>query len=101
MEFLAVESFLADLRDFETKQALLLTRSDRLVDSLTRAVEFEAVEKSCRNQARFRSVGIGTYFERNAATSDQRLVPNKRDIRYWNYVQLGHVRSHCKKERKP
>lgn len=87
--------------DHETKQALL-ERRDRLADALARALEVQAVKKSWRIEA----LALGFKMWRTllwgyAAISDQRIVPEKREIRCWNFGQLGHARSRCKKNMRP
>ncbi|KAJ8949025.1 hypothetical protein NQ318_005199 [Aromia moschata] len=90
MERLAVQAFLDSLRDTETRQALTLARSSKLVDVLARALEFEAAKQSCRGQAKVRKMedgveeGTCNEAEIRRVVEDMRRFLDKRPIQCLN-----------------
>ncbi|KAJ8950945.1 hypothetical protein NQ318_008384 [Aromia moschata] len=90
MERLALQAFLVGLRDTEIRQALTLARPSKLVDTLARALEFEAAKQSCRGQAKVRkmeeNVEEGTCNEAEIRRVVEEIL-DKRPIRRWTGVE--------------
>lgn len=99
LERLAVQSFLDGLRDSEMRQALTLARPTKLVDALTRALEFEAAKRFSRNQAHVRMVQEDFGRDVEEIQGVRRISEKRKQIRCWNCGKEGHVRSRCKEER--
>lgn len=105
LEELAREAFVDGLRDVETKQALRLSKSRTLVDSLAQALEFEAVKRASKNESRVREVNVE--HEDGPESVDnivklvlEKLKDKKSRPRCWNCGEIGHLRSRCGKPQK-
>ena len=106
MERLAVQAFLDELRDHETRQALILARPDKLMDALARALEFEAAKQSSRSQARVRMLEeekpeTATIDEAALRRIFKEITSEKKQLRCWNCGKLGHIQRQCKEAAKP